>query len=324
MSFTHTITNQTIQKILAQAFPQEKISNTELLVGGLINSNIKVEFESGREPVVLRVYRDGSEVCRKEVALIELIQSQVPVSRIVYAAANTEVCTELPAFAIFAFVPGITFQQLKRSGSLEAIQQAACSVGATLAAIGRFQFPKSGRLQPNGSLEVGESFIEGVDPIPRLLDTFLQSPICQSRAGTRLVKHLHEFAWSWSSRIPDLDSEPSLVHCDFGNRNILVREQNGRWVVAAVLDWEFAMSGSPLLDVGHFLRYEKFDDPLREPHFSQAFLEHGGNLPQNWREIVRVIDLTALVECLTHDELPSDVESELLALIRATLDTENR
>jgi aminoglycoside phosphotransferase (APT) family kinase protein len=319
MSFTHTITNHTIQKILAEAFPHEKVSSTELLVGGLINSNIKVEFESGREPVVLRVYRDGPEVCRKEVALIELIQSQVPVSRIVYASANTDVCAELPAFAIFAFVPGITFQQLKRSGSLEAIQQAACSVGATLAAIGKFQFPKSGRLQLNDGVEVGKPFIEGPDPIPRLLDTFLESPKCKSRAGAKLVNQLHEFCWSRSSLMPDLDSRPSLVHCDFGNRNILVREQNGRWVVASVLDWEFAMSGSPLLDVGHFLRYEKFDEPLREPHFSQAFLENGGNLPQSWREIVRLIDLTALVECLTHDELPSDVESELLALIRATL-----
>ena len=37
------------------------------------------------------------------------------------------------------------------------------------------------------------------------------------------------------------------------------------------------------------------------------------------REIVRVIDLTALVECLTHNDLPGDVEAELLGLINATL-----
>jgi len=312
-----TLTNQTIQKILAEAFPKEKITNTELLVGGLINSNIKIEFASRRAPVVLRVYRDGPEVCRKEVALNELIKTEVPVSSVIYAeTANADVA-ELPTFAVFEFVPGITFQHLKRSGNLEAIQQASGSVGATLAAIGRFRFPKSGRL--NGCLAIGKPFIEGPDPIPRLLDTFLESPKCQNRAGAKLVKQLHEFVWSRSSLIPDLDSRPSLVHCDFGNRNILVREQNGKWVVAAVLDWEFALSGSPLLDVGHFLRYEKFDEKIREPHFSQAFAEHGGHLPENWKDIVRLIDLTALVECLTHDELPTNVESELLALIRVTL-----
>lgn len=63
------------------------------------------------------------------------------------------------------------------------------------------------------------------------------------------------------------------------------------WAVAAILDWELAFSGSPLLDVGHFLRYELDATPLREPHFSRAF---------------------------THDELPSDVEAELFALINAT------
>ena len=89
--------------------------------------------------------------------------------------------------------------------------------------------------------------------------------------------------------------------------------------MVTVLDWEFSFSGSPLLDVGHFVRYELRNAALREPHFSQSFVEHGGYLPENWREIVRIIDLTALVECLTHNDLPGDVEAELLGLINATL-----
>ena len=59
---------------------------------------------------------------------------------------------------------------------------------------------------------------------------------------------------------------------------------------------------------------------LLEPHFSQGFVEHGGYLPDNWREIARVIDLSGLIECLTHDELPIEVEIELLELVNATLD----
>jgi fructokinase len=110
------------------------------------------------------------------------------------------------------------------------------------------------------------------------------------------------------------------VHGDFGNRNILVREENGKWVVAAVVDWEFAFSGPPLLDVGNFLRYELRSQPLREPHFSKAFVEYGGVLPDNWRDLVRVVDLTGLVELLTHDELPADLEVELLELIKATVE----
>ena len=68
----------------------------------------------------------------------------------------------------------------------------------------------------------------------------------------------------------NLEEVPCLAHNDFGNRNILVRQENRKCVVAAVLDWEFAFPGSPLLDVGHFLGYERRSAPLREPHFSQG------------------------------------------------------
>ena len=79
------------------------------------------------------------------------------------------------------------------------------------------------------------------------------------------------------------------------------------------------MSGSPLLDVGNFQRYDSVTEPLSEPYFSRSFVEHGGELPDNWRRAVRVIDLTALVECLSHDYLPEDVVSEIMGLINATL-----
>ena len=41
----------------------------------------------------------------------------------------------------------------------------------------------------------------------------------------------------------------------------------GRWKVAAVLDWEFAISGSPLADLGSFLRYERTARPGRRAAF---------------------------------------------------------
>jgi fructokinase len=90
--------------------------------------------------------------------------------------------------------------------------------------------------------------------------------------------------------------------------------------VAAIIDWEFAFSGSPLVDVGHFLRYERAACPLREPEFSLAFIENGGTLPNDWRKLVKLIDLTALCEMLTRDSLPEDVASEVVGLVRSTLE----
>jgi len=306
-----------IQRLIAKALRDRRVAGHEVLAGGLINTNLKIYFDGDFKPVVLRVYRDGATACDKEVALHALIHKHLPVAEIIYSGREDE-CS----FVVLEYVEGITFQQLKRTGDLTAIQQAAASVGETLARIGRFQFPAPGELLVDKSsreLRVGKRFIDGPDPIPRILDRFLASPVFEKRAGADLISRLHSFAWSHAATLPQLESACQLVHNDFGNRNILVREEKGMWRVAAVLDWELAISGSPLLDVGHFLRYEHHWQPLREPHFSRAFVDHGGYLPDGWPEIVRLIDLTGLVECLTHEDLPADVEAELFALVNTTL-----
>ncbi|HEX6719238.1 MAG TPA: phosphotransferase [Pyrinomonadaceae bacterium] len=309
-----------VKELVGAAFPNRKIDSVELLPGGLINTNLKIHFEPDFNPVVLRLYRDGATACNKEVAINNLIRRHVPIPEILHAESGG--LDGSPAFALIEYIEGITFQQLKRTNNLDAIQQAAASVGKTLAAIGRFRFSAPGALlssEASSALVLGERFIEGPDPIPRILDRFLASPVLQRRTSAELIDRLHDFIWSYAAVLPSLEDECSLVHNDFGNRNILVREENGVWSVAAILDWEMAFSGSPLLDVGHFLRYEH--GPLREPYFSRAFVEHGGKLPAKWRLIVKLIDLTGVVECLTHDDLPSDVEAELFMLIDATLAT---
>jgi hypothetical protein len=59
-----------------------------------------------------------------------------------------------------------------------------------------------------------------------------------------------------------------------------------------------------------------------EPHFSQGYASAGGKLPADWREVARALDLVALCESLTHDELPVATVTELVELIRASV--ENR
>jgi len=310
-----------IRKAVGTAFPNSRIANTHVLSGGLINTNVKIEFSAPQPPVVLRVYQGDAAVCLKEAAVLRLVHSTVPVPEVIHVEPDG-IDGSLP-FCILQFVHGITFQQLKRTGDLDAIHEASASVGKTLAHIGEFQFSKPGRLlaEPETDLMVGDEYGEGPDPIPCLLDTFLQSEHLQRRLDASFRRKLHDFIWSWSAELRALTIERHLVHSDFGNRNILVDCVNRRWQVVAVLDWEFALSGSPLLDVGHFLRYERDDRSLREPFCSRAFVEYGGILPAAWRRLSQVVDLTGLVHCLTHDQLPDDVACEILGLINATLES---
>lgn len=309
-----------VRRLIAPIFPMRRVARYDFLTGGLRNTSLRLQFESGEAPVVLRMYRQASDACRKEVAILNLVRRTVPVPEVIHLEpAGVE--GSVP-FVVLSFVEALTFQQLKRTGTLTAIHQASSSVGETLAAIGAYEFSKPGRLVPttNDQLEVGAPYTISTNPIPEILDRFLESAEARRRLGPALVERLLNLVWGWAPALPDFTNVGQLVHSDFGNRNILVNEVDGQWKVVAVLDWEFAFSGSPLVDVANFLRYDTIHEPLREPHFSRSFVEHGGELPDNWRHIIRVIDLTALVECLTHDYLPDDVANEIIGLINSTLD----
>jgi aminoglycoside phosphotransferase (APT) family kinase protein len=307
-----------LEQIVHTAFPRAHVVGVQPLTDGWRNANFKLRLDCTPEPFVLRVYEHDASICQKEVDLIRLIGGSVPVPEVIHAEALGS--EDIPPFAVMRFVEGFSFRDLARRGDTEAVAQAAYSAGETLACIGRTTFPKSGWLAPGPV--VAAPLLPGADRTARFVDLCLASTHLQERMAADLRGRTHAFIWSWALQMADLDEEACLVHGDFGKRNLLLRSVEGRWVVAAVLDWEFAVSSSPLADVGHFLRYERAARPLVELHFSNGYLQAGGKLPQNWRQLARLVDLTALCESLTHAELPETVVSELVELVRATV--ENR
>jgi hypothetical protein len=48
----------------------------------------------------------------------------------------------------------------------------------------------------------------------------------------------------------------------------------------------------------------------------------GGALPRDWRRLARVLDVAAICESPTHDQLPDTAVAELVEIVRATM--ENR
>ncbi len=305
-----------LQRLVGTAFPRRHVVAIDPLAGGFRNANFKVQLDGAREWIVLRIYEHDASLCQKEVDLIRLIGGSVPVANVIHAEPAG--WDDFPPFALIRHVEGITFHELKRLANRDAIAQAAYSVGQTLAAIGRFTFVKSGWLAPGPT--VAAPLLEGANPTPRFVDLCLESPNLRVRMPADLRDRTHAMVWSAAAMLAELDRQACLVHGDFGKRNLLMRENIGRWSVAAVLDWEFAISSSPLTDLGHFLRYEGTTHPLAEPHFSEGYVNAGGTLPQEWRRIARLVDMTALCESLTHDQLPHTVVAELLELVRATVE----
>ena len=155
------MTPEQIRRLLANVFPTRSVKSLRLLSGGLINTNIRVDFEANYEPVVIRLYRNGADVCRKELALHDLLSQTIRVPRVLHAEPHG--IEDSPAFLINEYVNALTFQELKRTKDLKAIQHASRSVGATLAAIGGFKFEKPGRLEVEENatrLAIGPKFTE--------------------------------------------------------------------------------------------------------------------------------------------------------------------
>jgi fructokinase len=134
-----------------------------------------------------------------------------------------------------------------------------------------------------------------------------------------LTNRVRELIDDWAKPLRQLENERHRVHGDFRKQNVLVRFDGVRWNVAAILDWECAFLGSPLIDVGLFLRYENSDNLIAEPAFSEGFRDGGGKLPDDWFTLSRVLDLESLCRSLASPNLPLDIEHELAGLVSRTM-----
>lgn len=311
-----SVPQNVLQKIVETAFKGCSAVDVQPLIDGYRNANFRIRLNSIPEFVVLRIYEHDASLCRKEVDLLNLIGQSVPVPEIIHAEAGG--MDGFPPFVLLSYIEGIAFSELKRSGEANSMAQAAHDAGRILALIGRTTFPGSGWLGPG--LSVTAPLLEGDNPGPRFVDLCLASENVRQRMTAKLRDQVSALVWSYAAQFASLDNETNLVHGDFGKRNLRVRKVAERWTVAGVLDWEFAIAGSPLTDVGHFLRYETFSRPKVEPHFSNGYLQAGGRLSSGWRRSARIIDLIALCESLTHDALPSRVIAELIELVGAIVE----
>ncbi len=303
-----------VKQILARVFPQRILLSMGPL-HGLRNANFKLELDSAPHHVVLRIYEHDPSICRKEIDLLQRIGNTLPVPEILHAEPDG--LSEIPPFVVTRYIEGITFQHLKRHGESSQIGEAAFAVGEALAGLGRVYFERSGWLGPGA--QPSAPLFKGENAIPRFVDACLAEPRLQKRMDRATRDQMHDLMWSHAAQLVAVDAATSLVHGDFGKRNVLMKCVRGQWRVAGILDWEFAVSGSPLIDIGHFLRYERDNRPLVEPWFSDGFVKNGGSLPLDWRRLARITDSVALVESLSHNELSDEISAELLELLRAAV-----
>lgn len=290
------------------------VVEAEALAGGIMNWNYRVRLSGSAERFVLRFYDRAPASCAKEVRVLDLVRDDVPVPTVAFT--QTESAGGWPPFCVLEFIDGISLRELRRRGNAVGVGEAAYDAGRLLPRLGRHRFPRSGLLSPNLSVEGGP--LAGA-PLSAVVEHFVASPLFRARLDSSLRARLHEFLRATEPMHVGADDPVSLVHGDFNSPNILVGERDGRWTVAAILDWEFAFAGSTLADVGNMLRYERPGQSRYEPYFSRGLTAGGWTAPDRWFLRARLADLPALCELLTRDDVPDAIVAELRELIAETI-----
>jgi len=311
LDFTRAELNQLLQT----AFPDKRVLDSSHAEGGLANTNIRVHLSGGGQPLLLRIFVRDPEQAKKELSVSELIADRVPCPRFFYFSSSNPV-TGHP-YLIREWVEGIRLEKAAPEMARQEIVALGNSVGATLAAIHSYTFQRGGFFDDN--LNVAVPIDLGSRGLIEFGRQCLIEGAGEERLGSKLAAELMQFLASEAGLLDEWTGPPCLSHSDFGGSNIIVRKGSAAWKVVAVLDWEFAFSGTPFFDFGNLLRRPLGAIEGFEPAVVDGYVAAGAHLPASWKRMSLLTDLTAWLEFLTRPKISSGIISTARAVISATI-----
>lgn len=287
-SALHTLSQDTVEQMVRFAYPDKKLLSWEVIAGGCANLNIKILLEGDASPMLLRIYlRDPSSAYREQ-KLAELLKQTIPIPTTYYVGTIAG-----HQFALTEYMYGISLRELLLSDAQYDMNAVMQEMGIILSKIRAYEFPQAGffdqdlRLIPHTSADSCKDFALGC----------LEDKTVRSVITPDLCSKIRLCLEQYAPLFPD-GRERNLVHGDFDPSNILVTKDDGVWKVSAILDWEFAFSGSVLWDMANMLRYAH----KMPPEFQSAFLKGlalgGVSLPESWGVTLNLLNLSALLDCL--------------------------
>ena len=285
-----------VRAMVRAGLPDARVAGFESLTGGFANTNIRVDLEDGH--VLLRLYQRDARQAAKEAAVTALLAGSVPVARFRYIGRYKNY-----DFALVEWIDGPRLELVLPAMTPAEKRAAGRAAGKALAATHRFTYDQVGFL--NADLKVDFPIPEG------FLLTFLRDSLIDGQANGLLGDALARAAMDYAAANMHLNwgGPPCLIHSDFNGSNILMRGTE----IAAVVDWEFAMSARPDADFGNLLRNHPDEDFLAG--VALGYRERGGTLPQNWRKLARLSDLVAWADLLSRPGVhKSIVDSARIAI----------
>lgn len=289
-----------VQAMVAAGLPGARGVRFASAEGGFANTNLKIDLDRAPHRVLLRLYQRDAAQAAKEAALAERLAGTVPVARFLHIGRHARY-----SFALVEWIEGTRLEVDLTTMDAVGREAAGRSAGAALGGIHRVGFDAV------GFLDAALTVAMPVDAGPAFFLAFLRGSFIDGQAHRLLGNDLARAAMAYAQAHADMQwpGPPCLIHSDYNGSNILMRGTE----VAAVVDWEFAMSARPDADFGNLLRN----------HPDEAFLggivagyeAQGHAMPVNWRVLARNSDLIAWADMLSRPGIhPSVVESAKRAI----------
>ncbi len=306
----------TLNAMLQPVFLGKSVTSVELLTSGLCNTNYKIYLSGIQDAFVLRLYIRDRAACLKDYDLFNLVHDRVPVPELLYVDVAGE--RYAMGYAVMRWVDGILLSDIITAG--DPAQMAACAyaAGTTLASIGTYTFPQAGFFGPG--LSIAQPFDSGTAPFLAEIERSLFKGKSGERLGTTLTECLWRFVLDNSNYLEAAEGVAALVHADFKGLNILVKQEQANWHIAAVLDWEFALASSPLIDIANMLRYDSLLPATYETQFIRGYLDNGGTLPTEWKRASKLLDLLSLCQFLDAPQPGRALVEEVTNLVVGTIE----
>ena len=142
------------------------------------------------------------------------------------------------------------------------------------------------------------------------------SPPLKQRLTTTLDRH--------HSRLRQLPAHSGLVHGDLNLGNILVsNSKSSAPTVQAIIDWDYARSGSVYLDLAVLHRHRQLLPPQSMAALRRGLHCGGIELPDDWRHVAQLFDLQHIVGRLNAPSLGHSHQQSLMRYLDSALDSIN-
>ncbi len=272
---------------------------------GLANENYRVETISG-ESYFFRVYKRERAAQELEAALAASLVRLIPIPAVLYVNRDA-------AVSLSEWSPGATLQRVFASDRPDRVVAYARELGQILSRIARVRFDSAGFF--DSALIVTHRWTSFWDGILGYFDHCARRAVALGRLDERCRAQIESIFARDDKAIREATSEPCLSHGDYKPANILVDGSR----VTAILDWEFAHSGSWLLDAGQLLRYL---GPVRESfarEFEVGLTDGDVTIPCGWSDLARTIDIVNLVDFLCRPAASQTQILDVLGLLDESL-----